>query len=73
MTRRPLQGVRIADFTWAWAGPYGTMLLAFMGAEVIKIESTKRPDHSRMRSLAAGPGFGGPIRPPSLMISISAR
>jgi len=64
MTRRPLEGVRIADFTWAWAGPYGTMLLAFMGAEVIKIESTKRPDHSRMRSLAAGPTFGGPDHAP---------
>lgn len=64
MTRRPLQGVRIADFTWAWAGPYGTMLLAFMGAEVVKIESSKRPDHSRMRSLAAGPSFGGPNHAP---------
>lgn len=64
MARRPLEGIRIADFTWAWAGPYGTMLLAFMGAEVIKIESAKRPDHSRMRSLAAGPTFGGPDQAP---------
>jgi len=64
MTQRPLEGVRIADFTWAWAGPYGTMLLAFMGTEVIKIESTKRPDHARMRSLASGPSFGGPDHAP---------
>jgi len=64
MARLPLEGIRIADFTWAWAGPYATMLLGFMGAEVIKIESTKRPDHSRMRSLAAGPTFGGPNQAP---------
>ena len=64
MGRLPLEGIRITDFTWAWAGPYATMLLAFMGAEVIKVESTKRPDHSRMRSLAAGPTFGGPDQAP---------
>ncbi|MCJ7808126.1 MAG: CoA transferase, partial [Dehalococcoidia bacterium] len=34
MSRLPLEGIRIADFSWAWAGPYATLLLAFMGAEV---------------------------------------
>jgi len=54
MAKLPLDGVRVADFCWAWAGPYATMLLAAMGAEVIKIESMQRLDHVRVRAL----GFG---------------
>lgn len=42
-----LQGIRIADFTAQAAGPYGLELLAFMGAEVIRIENRKRPDITR--------------------------
>ena len=55
----PLAGRRIIDFTWAWAGPYGAMLLALLGAEVIKVESSTRIDHSRQRSLAMGAFKGG--------------
>ena len=55
----PLSGKRIIDFTWAWAGPYGSMQLALLGAELIKIESATRIDHSRQRSLAMGSFKGG--------------
>ncbi len=45
--KRPLEGVRIADFTWVWAGPFGAMQLAHLGAEVIKFESPTRTDIGR--------------------------
>jgi benzylsuccinate CoA-transferase BbsF subunit len=60
MSRLPLAGVRIVDFTWAWAGPQATLLLGMLGAEIIKIESRARLDHTRLRSLMAGPMLASP-------------
>ena len=55
--RGPLQGVRITDFSWAWAGAYSTELLAFLGAEVIKIEGMGRLDLTRITSFTTGQKF----------------
>jgi crotonobetainyl-CoA:carnitine CoA-transferase CaiB-like acyl-CoA transferase len=58
----PLEGVRIADFTWAAAGPYATLLLSFLGAEIVKIESGRRLDPARRGFMA---DYGGIDRSPN--------
>jgi crotonobetainyl-CoA:carnitine CoA-transferase CaiB-like acyl-CoA transferase len=47
----PFAGLRILDFTAYWAGPIISHFFAIMGADVIHIESTKRPDGLRAATL----------------------
>lgn len=46
--RRSMEGVRVVDLSSLWAGPLCSRLLAEAGAEVIKVESTTRPDGTRL-------------------------
>jgi crotonobetainyl-CoA:carnitine CoA-transferase CaiB-like acyl-CoA transferase len=54
-TTAPLSGVRVLDFCHFLAGPYGTLILAELGADVIKIEDPDHPDEARL----VGPHFQG--------------
>jgi crotonobetainyl-CoA:carnitine CoA-transferase CaiB-like acyl-CoA transferase len=47
----PFAGLRVADFTAFWAGPIVGHYLAMLGADVIHVESAKRPDGIRSHTV----------------------
>lgn len=69
---RPLEDITVLDLTTALAGPYATLLLAGLGARVIKIENPSNPDSCRTNAPYVGPGGAHLTREHPEDISVSA-
>ncbi len=79
MSRRmrggPLQGVRVIELTKVWAGPCVGKLLAYLGAEVIRIESEGSLDVTRTYGVADinnAPGFQS-VNPEKLSVQVNMK
>lgn len=77
MSRRggPLEGIRVVELTKIWAGPFTGKLLAFLGAEVIRIESLSALDVTRsfgVDDIDNAPGFQA-VNPQKLSVQIDMK
>jgi crotonobetainyl-CoA:carnitine CoA-transferase CaiB-like acyl-CoA transferase len=52
----PLAEIRVLDFTHVLAGPFCTRLLADLGADVVRVESSKHPDHPWQSTFVSADG-----------------
>ena len=70
-----MQGVRVLELTKVWAGPYAGKQLAFLGAEVIKVESKGSLDITRFYGgvdIDHAPGFQA-VNPQKLGVAIDMK
>ena len=54
-TNSPLAGIKVVEITSIYSGPMAGMMLAELGAQVVKVESPEGPDPLRAGGLGAGP------------------
>ncbi len=61
MSDAPLAGIRVVEMTAVYSGPYAGMILAELGADVVKVEGPDRPDMTRRTTPSGAPDGVSPV------------